>query len=210
MVAVRPGPHDKCMHAAYFCMPASWLQASLATTLHANPMRSQRVRLSAHTCCYVPAADHDGRTALHWAAYKGFADSCRLLLVLDARYALADKEGCTPLHWAAIKGNGEACTVLVQGGALSTLSARDVTGSTPPQLAVEKGHRWVQDALCCGAGACTAGGGSRGKDIGDPTLHCAAAKGSGQACARCSCRPGSCPHYQHGMARNRSWQSGLH
>jgi len=87
--------------------------------------------------------DHDGRTPLHWAAYKGFADSCRLLLVLDARYALADKEGCTPLHWAAIKGNGEACTVLVQGGALPTLSARDVTGSTPPQLAVEKGHRYL-------------------------------------------------------------------
>jgi palmitoyltransferase len=85
--------------------------------------------------------DHDGRTPLHWAAYKGFADTCRLLLVLDARYALADKEGCTPLHWAAIKGNGEACTVLVQGGALPTLSARDVTGSTPPQLAVEKGHK---------------------------------------------------------------------
>lgn len=87
--------------------------------------------------------DSDGRTPLHWAAYKGFADSVRLLLVLDARYALADKEGCTPLHWAAIKGNGEACTVLVQGGALPTLSARDVTGSTPPQLAVEKGHRYL-------------------------------------------------------------------
>lgn len=88
-------------------------------------------------------ADHDGRTALHWAAYKGFADSVRLLLVLDARHALPDKEGCTPLHWAAIKGNGEACTVLVQGGALPSLSACDVTGSTPPQLAVEKGHRYL-------------------------------------------------------------------
>jgi palmitoyltransferase len=87
--------------------------------------------------------DDDGRTPLHWAAYKGFADSVRLLLVLDARYGLADKEGCTPLHWAAIKGNGEACTVLVQGGALPTLSARDITGSTPPQLAVEKGHRYL-------------------------------------------------------------------
>jgi palmitoyltransferase len=87
--------------------------------------------------------DNDGRTPLHWAAYKGFADSVRLLLVLDARYALPDKEGCTPLHWAAIKGNGEACTVLVQGGALPTLSACDVTGSTPPQLAVEKGHRYL-------------------------------------------------------------------
>ena len=58
--------------------------------------------------------DNDGRTPLHWAAYKGFADSIRLLLVLDARFTLPDKEGCTPLHWGAIKGNGEACTVLLQ------------------------------------------------------------------------------------------------
>jgi palmitoyltransferase len=41
----------------------------------------------------------------------------------------------------AIKGNGEACTVLLQGGASSVLSYKDVTGSTPAQLAVEKGHR---------------------------------------------------------------------
>jgi hypothetical protein len=77
--------------------------------------------------------------------------------VLDARYALADKEGCTPLHWAAIKGNGEACTVLVQGGALSTLLARDVTGSTPPQLAVEQRHRCGCVCVCVGWG----GGGLR-------------------------------------------------
>jgi palmitoyltransferase len=43
----------------------------------------------------------------------------------------------------AIKGNGEACTVLLQGGASSVLSYKDVTGSTPAQLAVEKGHRCV-------------------------------------------------------------------
>ena len=60
--------------------------------------------------------DNDGRTPLHWAAYKGYADTIRLLLVLDARYDVPDKEGCTPLHWAAIKGNGEACTVLLQAG----------------------------------------------------------------------------------------------
>lgn len=62
----------------------------------------------------VDSPDNDGRTPLHWAAYKGFADTIRLLLVLDCRYTLADKEGCTALHWAAIKGNGEACTVLLQ------------------------------------------------------------------------------------------------
>jgi ankyrin repeat protein len=91
----------------------------------------------------VDAPDNDGRTPIHWAAYKGFADTIRLLLVLDARYSTPDKEGCTPLHWAAIKGNGEACTVLLQGGSVTVLNQRDVTGMTPAQLAVEKGHRYL-------------------------------------------------------------------
>jgi palmitoyltransferase ZDHHC13/17 len=91
----------------------------------------------------VDSADQDGRTPLHWAAYKGYVDCVRLLLVLDARYTSPDKEGCTPLHWAAIKGNPEACTVLLQGGATSCLEQQDVTGSTPSQLAIEKGHRYL-------------------------------------------------------------------
>ena len=58
--------------------------------------------------------DVDGRTPLHWAAYKGHANTLRLLLVLDGGLGLGDREGCTPLHWAAIRGNSEACTVLLQ------------------------------------------------------------------------------------------------
>lgn len=91
----------------------------------------------------IDQPDNDGRTPLHWAAYKGYADTIRLLLVLDSRYTLADKEGCTPLHWAAIKGHGEACTVLLQGGASCCLTYKDVTGSTPAQLAIDKGHRYL-------------------------------------------------------------------
>lgn len=62
----------------------------------------------------LDGVDYDGRTPLHWAAYKGFADTVRLLLVMGCRGNLPDKEGCTPLHWAAIRGNAEACTVLLQ------------------------------------------------------------------------------------------------
>ena len=58
----------------------------------------------------------DGRAPLHWGAYKGYADTVRLLLVMGARMGLPDKEGCTPLHWGAIRGNGEACTLLLQVG----------------------------------------------------------------------------------------------
>ncbi|PKI66750.1 hypothetical protein CRG98_012945 [Punica granatum] len=87
--------------------------------------------------------DNDGRTPLHWAAYKGFADCIRLLLYLDAYRIQQDKEGCTPLHWAAIKGNLEACTVLVQAGKKEDLMLTESTGLTPAQLASEKNHRQV-------------------------------------------------------------------
>lgn len=87
--------------------------------------------------------DVDGRSPLHWAAYKGFGDTCRLLLVMGAHPNLPDKEQCSPLHWAAIRGNSEACTVLLQGGAIDSLDAMDDTGATPSQLAVEKGHRML-------------------------------------------------------------------
>ncbi|XP_047332561.1 protein S-acyltransferase 24-like [Impatiens glandulifera] len=87
--------------------------------------------------------DNDGRSPLHWAAYKGFADCIRLLLFLDSYRGRQDKEGCTPLHWAAIRGNLEACTVLVQAGKKEDLMVADHTGFTPAQLAADKGHRQV-------------------------------------------------------------------
>ncbi|KHG04996.1 Palmitoyltransferase AKR1 [Gossypium arboreum] len=85
--------------------------------------------------------DNDGRSPLHWAAYKGFADCIRLLLFLDAHRGRQDKEGCTPLHWAAIRGNLEACTVLVQAGKMEDLTVTDNSGLTPEQLASEKNNR---------------------------------------------------------------------
>ncbi|KAK3001722.1 hypothetical protein RJ639_021780 [Escallonia herrerae] len=87
--------------------------------------------------------DNDGRSPLHWAAYKGFADSIRLLLFLDAYRGRQDREGCTPLHWAAIRGNLEACTVLVQAGKKEDLVVTDNSGLTAAQLAADKNHKQV-------------------------------------------------------------------
>ena len=88
----------------------------------------------------VDVTDGDGRTALHWAAYKGFPDPVKLLVCMDADVYRADKEGCTALHWAAIKGRSEAAHLIVQAGGLNALTAVDVDGNTPEALAIEKGN----------------------------------------------------------------------
>nr|XP_043623013.1 probable protein S-acyltransferase 23 [Erigeron canadensis] len=87
--------------------------------------------------------DNDGRTPLHWASYKGFADTIRLLLFWDALQGKQDKEGCTPLHWAALRGNVEACVVLLHAGTKQELTVKDSAGLTPAQIAADRGHRHV-------------------------------------------------------------------
>lgn len=86
--------------------------------------------------------DNDGRSPLHWAAYKGFADCVRLLLFLDGCVGRKDKEGCTPLHWAAMQGNLEACEELVRVGK-EELMVTDNTGLTPVQLASDRNYQQV-------------------------------------------------------------------
>ena len=87
--------------------------------------------------------DNDGRTPLHWASYKGFTDSVKLLIFLGADIAAADKEGCTPLHWAAIRGHSSAATVLVQAGPADLIGMVDKTGCSAIQLAQDKGNRYL-------------------------------------------------------------------
>lgn len=88
--------------------------------------------------------DSSGRTPLHWAAYKNFGDTCRLLLFLGSDIERRDVEGCTPLHWAAVKGNFEtARQVLLAMPSEAGLSLQDKGGKTAAELAREGGHQHI-------------------------------------------------------------------
>uniref|UniRef100_A0ACD5X0U3 Uncharacterized protein n=1 Tax=Avena sativa TaxID=4498 RepID=A0ACD5X0U3_AVESA len=93
------------------------------------------------------ALDNDGRSSLHWAAYKGNADIIRLLLFMDANQVRQDKNGCTPLHWAVIRGSLEVCTLLVHAGTKQELTLKDSGGLTPLQLAADRGQRHLSNIL---------------------------------------------------------------
>ena len=65
----------------------------------------------------VNAADVDGTTALHWAAYQGDAATARLLLAAGARTGVANRYGVTPLALAAERGDARIVGALLEAGA---------------------------------------------------------------------------------------------
>ena len=112
------------------------------------------------------SVDADGRAPLHWAAYKGFPDTLRLLLVAGADLERGDREGCTPLHWAAIRGNGEAVTLLLRARpppraaparrsarpdhtpkSVSGVSSQGCAGPPPPGVASQRCFRYCAVSL---------------------------------------------------------------
>jgi ankyrin repeat protein len=65
----------------------------------------------------VKAAQADGATALHWAAYHGDASLASLLVDAGADVAAANRNGSTPLWLAASHGDAPMIEVLLEGGA---------------------------------------------------------------------------------------------
>ncbi|KZV72354.1 ankyrin [Peniophora sp. CONT] len=85
--------------------------------------------------------DHDGNTALHWAASFGHLDFVRVLLDHPA----VNEDGQTALHAAASRGHSEICRVLLDHGAF--VDATDNDGNTPLRVSKTEGPRvgghWV-------------------------------------------------------------------
>lgn len=95
----------------------------------------------------MQAADINGRTALHWAAWQGYnhfidgklqveADVVETLLELGANINAIDHTGNTPLHYAADMGYNEIVYTLVAAGANKSAINKD--GKKPLDLARSK------------------------------------------------------------------------
>lgn len=63
------------------------------------------------------AADQDGFTALHWAAWSGMPYSALLLVEAGLDVNAAEGNGYTPLMLAALRGNKDVVRMLLQLGA---------------------------------------------------------------------------------------------
>jgi len=87
----------------------------------------------------VNAADHEGHTALHWAAESGHAEVARLLLTIGKadvnRKASDERLGTTALHIAASEVRSEVVSTLLDNGAdVDTLT--DGNHLSPLMLAI--------------------------------------------------------------------------
>lgn len=81
------------------------------------------------------------KTALHWAAEKGFENVLTALLAKDADVRSLDRYGETPLHYAADNGRTQVVSILLKYH--SDPSTLDRRGRTALRCARDKGHSKV-------------------------------------------------------------------
>ena len=123
----------------------------------------------------VNAAQADGTTALHWAAYHGDAPTARQLLAAHANPGLVTDTGMTPLALACESGNPELVKLLLAGGADANQALSN--GETPLMMASRTGSVAVLKELLAHAAKIDA----RERLRGTTALMWAAANGNTDA-----------------------------
>jgi ankyrin repeat protein len=108
----------------------------------------------------VNAAEADGTTALHWAAYRDDVDSADILLRAGAKVNATTDLGVTALYNAAQNGSAAMVTKLLAAGADPNLALS--AGETPLMVASRAGKTAVIEALI-GKGANPNARGTRGQ-----------------------------------------------
>jgi ankyrin repeat protein len=114
-------------------------QAPVAPVADAAMRRnSADVRRLVQSGADVKAAQADGATALHWAAYTGDVALASLLLEAGADVKAANRNGSTPLWLAASQGDAPMIAALLKGGADANEPLP--LGRKPLMLAARSGH----------------------------------------------------------------------
>jgi uncharacterized protein len=91
------------------------------------------------------AAQPDGSTALHWAAYRGDARMAAMLIAAGAHVNVKSDTGMTPLVLACQSGNAQLVKVLLDGGA--DVNQTLAHGETPLMMAARTGSVPVLELL---------------------------------------------------------------
>ena len=126
----------------------------LALACRAGDVAGARALMISKKKIDFDARDEEGRTALHWAADGGHAETCsvvlegvRAALGADAAKALVDAvddEGQTALHYAAVVESAATCAVLIRWGA--DCDVLDADGETPAELGARELAALVEEA----------------------------------------------------------------
>jgi ankyrin repeat protein len=98
----------------------------------------------------VNAAEPDGTTALHWAAYRDDLETADLLLKAGAKANAANDLGATPLWNASQNGSVAMVKRLLDAGANSNLAL--LAGETPVMVAARSGYPEVVELLLAKGG----------------------------------------------------------
>lgn len=153
-LAAWSGDHELC-HAVLGCEEFTGVCAldsvgrtALHLAISSRHLSFQEIRsIVEQGPAALSAADQFKRVPLHYAAKRGDAAVCSLLLEWGGVVHAADKGGWTPLHHAADAGHVAVCEVLAIAGGRALVQLGDQDGITAMDLAMEKGHTAVCSAL---------------------------------------------------------------
>lgn len=153
-LAAWSGDHDlcravlACKEFKRTCDPDSVGRTALHLAISAMHLSFEEIRsILERGPIVLSAADRLKRVPLHYAAKRGDAALCSLLLEWGAVIDATDKGMWTPLHHAADAGHLAVCEVLGKAGGKGLVLFGDKDGITPKDLAQEKGHTAVCEAL---------------------------------------------------------------
>ncbi len=132
-----------CGASAHANAPVS--AAPLADAAERKDAAAVRKLIAGKALVSVLAAQADGMTALHWAAYHDDLELAKTLLAAGAKAEITNRYGVTPLSLACTNGNAAFVELLLGAGADANTAL--VGGETPLMTAARTGKAAVVKAL---------------------------------------------------------------